>query len=187
MRWQDVGGLECSVARALSVCGDRWTLLILRDAFLGTRRFDAFQAQLCITRHRLADRLTKLVGYGVLRKERYQERPPRDEYRLTDKGLDLFPVLAAILDWGDRYLADPEGSPLSVSHRECGAPVQVQLRCAQGHEVAPRQVRTSPAAPYFSSPCRRTTIHELSSIGLPGCRAERRHRSRQSSSTGLLR
>jgi DNA-binding HxlR family transcriptional regulator len=145
MRWQDVGGLECSVARALSVCGDRWTLLILRDAFLGTRRFDAFQAQLCITRHRLADRLTKLVGYGVLRKERYQERPPRDEYRLTDKGRDLYGVVVMLAAWGDRWMAGADGPPVVRVHRDCGHVATLRLACE--HCGAPVTARDMEARP----------------------------------------
>ncbi len=97
MRWRDVGKLDCTIARTLSVIGDRWTLLVLRDAFLGTRRFDTFQASLGITRHRLADRLRKLVQHGVLRRERYQESPPRFEYRLTEKGHDLYGVIVTTL------------------------------------------------------------------------------------------
>src|SRR5438093_10546705 len=96
MRWRDIGDLTCSVARALSVVGDRWTLLILRDAFLGVRRFEDLQADLGTTRHRLADRLRKLVEHGVLERVRYAERPPRFEYRLTAKGRDLSPVAGAM-------------------------------------------------------------------------------------------
>ena len=83
MRWGEVAKLDCSIAKTLAVVGDRWTLLVLRDAFLGNRRFEQFQSSLGLTRHRLADRLAKLVRHGVLRRERYQDRPPRFEYRLT--------------------------------------------------------------------------------------------------------
>ena len=89
MRWDDIGQQVCSVARALSVVGERWTLLILRDAFMGTRRFEQFQTRLGITRHRLSERLGKLVEEGVLMKVRYSDKPPRFEYRLTRKGLAL--------------------------------------------------------------------------------------------------
>src|SRR5215468_6701997 len=99
MRWADVGDLSCSVARTLSVVGDRWTLLVLRDAFLGIRRFESFQA-VGLSRHRLADRLRRLVGAGVLERVRYQERSPRYEYRLTEKGRDLYPVIVSLLHWG---------------------------------------------------------------------------------------
>ena len=105
MRWNDIGGITCSVARTLSVVGDRWTLLILRDAFLRTRRFEDFQAHLGMTRHRLADRLAKLVEHGVFERVRYQERPERYEYRLTEKGRDLYPVIVSLVGWGDRWMA----------------------------------------------------------------------------------
>lgn len=97
MKWDDIGTLNCSVARTLAVLGDRWTMLILRNAFLGCRRFDAFQAQLGLTRHVLAERLARLVDDGVLVKRAYQERPPRFEYRLTEKGRDLYPALLALM------------------------------------------------------------------------------------------
>ncbi|MGH7123950.1 MAG: winged helix-turn-helix transcriptional regulator, partial [Stellaceae bacterium] len=89
MRWDEIRGMPCSVARTLSVIGDRWTLLVLRDAFLRTRRFEDFQRQLGVTRHLLASRLRKLVAAGILAKVRYQEKPTRYEYRLTEKGLEL--------------------------------------------------------------------------------------------------
>src|SRR6056297_4204938 len=104
MRWDDIDRQVCSVARALSVVGERWTLLILRDAFFGTRRFDQFQASLGITRHRLSERLGKLVDHGVLRRVRYSERPVRHEYRLTRKGLALYPVLMTLGTWGDDWM-----------------------------------------------------------------------------------
>src|SRR5213594_554597 len=108
MRWQDIGDMTCSVARTLSVVGDRWTLLVLRDAFLGVRRFDDFHADLGTTRHRLAARLRKLVEHGVLERVPYAERPPRFEYRLTEKGRDLYPVVVSLTRWGDRGMAGGE-------------------------------------------------------------------------------
>ena len=105
MRWNEISGMQCSVARALSVIGDRWTLLVLRDAFLRTRRFEDFQRQLGVTRHLLAGRLKKLVAAGILEKVRYQEKPARYEYRLTEKGRDLHPVIVSLLRWGDRCSA----------------------------------------------------------------------------------
>src|SRR3954466_13822696 len=97
---------ECSIARTLEVIGDRWTLLILRDAFRGVRRFDDLQRDLGIARNILTDRLQKLVDHGVLMRRLYQERPPRYEYRLTRMGYDLSPALVALMRWGDQYLAD---------------------------------------------------------------------------------
>ena len=93
----------CSVARALEAIGDRWTMLVIRDAFVGVRRFDEFQQRLGIARNVLTDRLSRLVEDGILERHRYQERPPRFEYRLTDKGVDLFPVLVSLMKWGDRH------------------------------------------------------------------------------------
>src|ERR1700741_4381584 len=108
MRWNKLENEACSVARTVSVIGDRWTLLVLRDCFLRVRRFEEFQASLGITRHVLADRLGKLVKAGVLRKEPYQKRPRRYEYRLTDKGRDLYPVMMAIVHWGDTHRVGPQ-------------------------------------------------------------------------------
>lgn len=145
MRWQDVGGLECPIARTLSVVGDRWTLLILRDAFLGTRRFEAFQSSLGMTRHRLADRLKKLVAHGVLRRERYQESPPRDEYRLTEKGIDLYGVVVMLAGWGDRWMAEHDGPFVERVHRGCGHVTQLQLTCDHcGETVTARDMIARP-------------------------------------------
>src|SRR5256885_2200425 len=104
MRWDAVGEMPCSVARTLSVVGDRWTLLIVRDAFRGVRRFGDFEKSLGLTRHRLADRLGKLVRHGILSRERCDERPARFEYRLTDKGKALQPILLSLVAWGDRWM-----------------------------------------------------------------------------------
>ena len=142
MRWSDVGELDCSIARTLAVVGDRWTLLILRDAFLGTRRFEAFQASLHISRHRLADRLGRLVRHGVMRRERYQDHPPRFEYRLTDKGLDLYGVVVSIAGWGDRHLAGKRGPAVERVHRSCGHAATLRLTCEHcGDPVTARDMR----------------------------------------------
>lgn len=129
MRWRDVGGVTCSVARALSVVGDRWTLLVLRDAFMRVRRFEDFQRRIGISRHRLADRLGKLVRAGVLERVRYQERPARWEYRLTAKGRDLYPVIVALVGWGDRWMAGDDGPPIELVHRDCGRVTTPVLTC----------------------------------------------------------
>jgi DNA-binding HxlR family transcriptional regulator len=145
MRWRDVGELECSIARALSVIGDRWTLLILRNAFLGTRRFGDFQAQLGVTRHRLADRLAKLVEHGVLRRDRYQDSPPRDEYRLTEKGRDLYGVIVTLAGWGDRWMAGEHGPPVERVHRRCGHAATLRLSCEHcGEPVTARDMEARP-------------------------------------------
>jgi DNA-binding HxlR family transcriptional regulator len=99
-------GQTCSIARALEVVGERWTLLILRDAFLGIRRFDGFQESLGVARNVLCDRLDRLVSEGILERRPYSERPPRYDYLLTEKGRDLAVPLLALMQWGDRHLSD---------------------------------------------------------------------------------
>jgi DNA-binding HxlR family transcriptional regulator len=151
MRWSEIGRVPCSVARALSVIGDRWTLLVLRDAFLRTRRFEDFQRHLGATRHLLADRLRRLVGAGILERVPYQEKPTRYEYRLTAKGRDLYPVIVSLLRWGDRWMADADGPPLTLVHRACGHRMHPALVCPDCGEpigpadVAPELGRTAPS------------------------------------------
>ncbi|TXS95233.1 helix-turn-helix transcriptional regulator [Parahaliea maris] len=143
MRWTEIDRQTCSVARALSVVGERWTLLILRDAFLGTRRFDQFQHNLGITRHRLSERLGKLVEQGVLVKVPYQDRPVRHEYRLTRKGLALYPVLMSLARWGDEWMDADNGPPLEYTHRGCGKKTQPVLACSEcGEPLRPESVTT---------------------------------------------
>src|SRR5687767_8277023 len=100
---KDLSELECSIARTLEVVGDRWSLLILRDAMYGVKRFDDFQRDLGVARNILTERLTKLTARGVLEKVPYEQRPVRYEYKLTDKGKDLMPVLLTMMTWGDRW------------------------------------------------------------------------------------
>jgi DNA-binding HxlR family transcriptional regulator len=141
MRWDDIDKQVCSVARSLSVVGERWTMLIIRDAFLGTRRFDQFQSNLGITRHRLSERLGKLVEHGVLVKVPYQERPLRHEYRLTRKGLGLYPVLMSLARWGDEWMDKGEGAPLEYVHRSCGKVTRPVLACSEcGEPLRPEEV-----------------------------------------------
>ena len=143
MRWNELSEENCSMARTISVIGDRWTLLILRDCFLRVRRFEDFQERLGITRPILANRLKKLVDEFVLVKVPYQQRPLRYEYRLTQKGLDLFPIVMAIVHWGDVYMADKKGRPLLHTHNVCGKdfdPVMVPLSIA----AVARPERTMP-------------------------------------------
>ncbi len=147
MRWADIGNEDCSVARTVSVIGDRWTLLVLRDCFLGVRRFDDFQARIGVTRHVLADRLKKLVAEGVLAPVAYQERPRRFEYRLTDKGRALHPVMMALVHWGDVHLAGGGGRPVLHRHKGCGCDFDPVLTCsACGEAVTARDVETRPGA-----------------------------------------
>lgn len=142
MRWDDIDKQACSVARALSVVGERWTMLIMRDAFLGTRRFDHFQRNLGITRHRLSERLGKLVDQGVLVKVPYQERPKRYEYRLTRKGLGLYPVLMSLARWGDEWMDQGEGAPIEYTHQRCGHHTHATMTCSEcGEPLRPAEVR----------------------------------------------
>ena len=119
----------CSIAGALEVVGERWSLLIVRDVFLGLRRFDQMQADLGIARNVLQARLSKLIDEGVLERRLYQERPPRYEYRLTEKGLDLWPTVVALMQWGDRYAAPAAGPPVLLEHRGCGGAVDEHRIC----------------------------------------------------------
>ena len=131
MKWDDLADQPCSVARATAVIGDRWTLMILRDCFMGVRRFEAFQERLGISRTVIADRLKLLTDEGVLKKVAYQERPVRHEYRLTGKGLDLYPVILAVVNWGDRHYADERGPPIIRRHKACGCDFQPVLTCSE--------------------------------------------------------
>jgi DNA-binding HxlR family transcriptional regulator len=141
MRWSNLDKEACSVARTVSVIGDRWTLLILRDCFLRVRRFEEFQARLGITRPILTSRLRKLVKEFVLTRVPYQERPLRHEYRLTQKGLDLYPVVMSIVHWGDVHMAGRKGRPLLHQHANCGKTFDPVMTCsACGEPVNPRQV-----------------------------------------------
>jgi DNA-binding HxlR family transcriptional regulator len=141
MRWEDIDQQTCSVARALAIVGERWTLLILRDAFLGVRRFDQFQHSLGITRHRLSERLGKLVQQGVMVKVPYHQRPLRHEYRLTRMGLGLYPVLMSLARWGDEWLDRGEGPPLEYTHQRCGVKTQPVLACSEcGETLRPEEV-----------------------------------------------
>ncbi|UTD25678.1 helix-turn-helix domain-containing protein [Bradyrhizobium sp. WD16] len=168
MKWDALEEENCSVARTLAVIGDRWTLLILRDCFLRVRRFEAFQARLGITRHLLADRLRKLVDFGVLRRVPYQDSPRRHEYLLTHKGLDLYPVLMAIVHWGDVHMADERGRPLLHQHDGCGKffdPVMVCSEC--GEPLRAREVTVHPGPGAQSSPLPPQTSPRRPATGAP--------------------
>jgi DNA-binding HxlR family transcriptional regulator len=134
MRWGEIGEIRCSVARTLSVVGDRWTLLIVRDAFLGRRRFEDFQRSLGITRHLLTERLRKLEVHGILARAAYQDKPVRHEYRLTEKGVDLYPILLSLVGWGDRWMAGDRGPPMVYRHRGCGHVATPTLHCPECRE-----------------------------------------------------
>ncbi|MBA9002424.1 MULTISPECIES: winged helix-turn-helix transcriptional regulator [Thermomonospora] len=135
---------NCSIARALEVVGDRWTLLVIRSAFEGVRRFDDFTEHLGVARNVLTDRLNRLCDEGILRKHRYSERPERHEYRLTRKGVELWPTIMTLLKWGDRYYA-ADGPPVVVRHRGCDGALTERLTCDScGAPLGPTDVEAHP-------------------------------------------
>jgi DNA-binding HxlR family transcriptional regulator len=145
MRWESLDREHCSLARALAVLGDRWTMLVLRDAFMGVRRFDDFQQSLKIARRVLAERLALLVEEDVLRKVPYQEKPVRYEYRLTEKGLALYPAILSIVQWGDRFYAGKAGLPVIRTHETCRRDFRAVMHCSEcGEELDARAVRFRP-------------------------------------------
>ncbi len=138
-----VGHMQCSIARALDIVGEWWTPLILRDVFRGMRRFEEIQTSLGIARNILSDRLTTLIEAGVLEKRIYHTHPDRFEYRLTDMGRDYYQVLLALKQWGDTWLAEEEGPPVTLIHATCGHEVTPVLTCsACGDAIGPRTIRS---------------------------------------------
>ncbi len=133
----DYDTANCAIGAAVGVIGEKWTFLVLREAFNGVRRFDDMRRRTQAPRQILSDRLARLVADGMLRRVPYQEHGQRSrhEYRLTEKGLDLYPVLVALMEWGDRYETGTEGHQVRLTHRDCGAPVELQLTCADGHHL----------------------------------------------------
>jgi DNA-binding HxlR family transcriptional regulator len=145
MRLTNLADRNCSIARTLDVVGEWWTLLILRDAFRGTHRFDDFQDSLGLARSVLTARLNKLTEHGVLERRAYSEHPPRYEYHLTDKGLDLFPVIAALVRWGDLWAPTPAGPPVVLVHDTCGNITTPVLTCPHCRgDVTPGSIRSEP-------------------------------------------
>ncbi len=156
MRWESLSDEHCSLARTLAVIGDRWTLLILRDAFLRVRRFEDFENSLGIARRVLSERLALLVEHGILSKVPYQERPTRYEYRLTDKGLDLYPALISLVHWGDKHYATKDGPPVLHRHLKCGHDFRSVLTCSQcAKPVHAREVAARASIPASRSRSRR--------------------------------
>jgi DNA-binding HxlR family transcriptional regulator len=131
----------CSIARTLEIVGEKWALLAVREVFLGNRRFDEMVRRTGAPRDTLAARLRTLVGGGILERRQYSEHPARYEYRLTEAGRDLYPVIAALMRWGDKHLAGKDGPPLVVAHR-CGHRLVAQMVCeACGEPLDPRDTR----------------------------------------------
>lgn len=147
---KDLAEIECSIARTLEAIGERWSLLILRDAFYGVRRFDDFQKDLDVPKSVLATRLAKLVEHGILERRQYEEHPARFEYRLTAKGRDLFPVVVSLMHWGDTWAAD-EGAPTTLVHNECAHHTHVVAACAHCNgELTPFNVIVDPLPDYIA-------------------------------------
>jgi DNA-binding HxlR family transcriptional regulator len=145
MLHRDYGGQPCSAARTLELIGERWTILIVRDVLTGNRRFDQLQESLGVARNVLTNRLRWLIDEGILEKRPYQERPERYEYFLTEKGLDLWPVLVALIGFGDKHLAGPAGPPLLLEHKECGGRVNDRRICEScGAQLGVRDVKAKP-------------------------------------------
>lgn len=151
MKWEEIGHQPCSIARTLSILGDRWTMLILRNAFMGMRRFDDFQQNLGVTRHVLSERLKRLVEHGILAKAPYFDRQERFEYRLTEKGLELYPILLSMSKWADKWMDEGQGAPIQYVHKSCEKPFQPVLVCSEcGEEVHARQVKPIFTQTYYN-------------------------------------
>ncbi|MGH3732452.1 MAG: winged helix-turn-helix transcriptional regulator [Acidimicrobiales bacterium] len=144
MERKSFADMDCSVAQCLEVIGEWWSMLIIRDTFIGVTRFEDFQRRLGISRNILGDRLASLVEAEVLVRVPYSEHPPRYDYRLTQKGRDLWPVLTAMRQWGDQYAA-PNGPPIELLHRSCGHASHAEMSCAWcGERLTYRNVQAMP-------------------------------------------
>ncbi|WP_109441104.1 winged helix-turn-helix transcriptional regulator [Acinetobacter haemolyticus] len=151
MKWEEIGDQPCSVARTLSILGDRWTMLILRNAFMGIRRFDDFQRSLGLTRHVLSERLKRLVEHDVLVKVPYIDRQERFEYKLTEKGLDLYPIILSMTQWADKWMDMGLGKPIEFTHKTCGNKMIPKMVCSECNEpISAKEVRASAGPGYFA-------------------------------------
>lgn len=131
----DTSTWPCTIARSVNVLGDSWNLLIIRQACMGTRRFAGFQTSLNIGRNILTSHLNQLVEEGLLVRVPYQKRPLRHEYRLTPQGREVYPILAAMAAWGDKWLTGPEGTPLVLHHKTCGHDMHAEVVCDECHQL----------------------------------------------------
>lgn len=129
---------NCTIERATKAIGGRWAFIVLREIFTGINRFDDMRVRTNIPKQVLADQLGRFLDEGIVKKVPYKEpgHRTRNEYRLTDKGIDLYPILLALAEWGDKYEADPDGPPVIFVHRECGALIELDLVCGSGHHVS---------------------------------------------------
>jgi len=151
----DTSAWPCTIARSADLLGDGWNLLVIREACLGTRRFEDFQRHLGIGRNILTTRLQRLVAEGILHRVEYQQRPVRSEYRLTEKGRDVYPIVAAMAAFGDKWLTGPEGTPLVLHHTGCDHDmhaVVVCSECAEPLDVREVRARPGPGSPRLSEP-----------------------------------
>ena len=147
MVWKTFGRENCSLEATASIIGDRQSLLVLREAFLRVRRFGELQRNTGLARNILADRLQALVGHGILERREYQERPQRFEYRLTQKGLDLYPILLGLMEWGAKYETGKDGTLVELRHIACGAVGQPHLACPGcGEPVTARDMEALPGS-----------------------------------------
>lgn len=145
MKLKSFADMNCSMAQALEVVGERWTLLIIRDAFFGVRRFEEFQRRLGIARNILSARLARLVDEGILERQSVSAGGKRAEYRLTDKGIALQPVLLALTQWGDQWCPNEHGVRVEFFDRRSGKPIRPIRPCAEdGRELEPRDIRARP-------------------------------------------
>jgi DNA-binding HxlR family transcriptional regulator len=135
---------QCTISRPAALLGERWTLLLLRQVFLGTRRFEDFQTTMDISRSVLTERLAELVDEGVLRRVAYKDARTRYEYRLTDKGRALYPVMMALRDWGSQWMPPVDGPSFELRHHDCGGEVRAKVECTEcGAELTARDVRVT--------------------------------------------
>jgi DNA-binding HxlR family transcriptional regulator len=149
----DTSAWPCPIARTADLIGEGWTLLIMREACLGTRRFEEFHRTLGISRNILALRLNALTDDGLLTRVPYQERPVRHEYRLTDKGRDVYPILAAMAAFGDKWLLGDDGPPLMLRHTTCDHDMHAVITCSECAEpLDVRHVRARPGPGYPAAP-----------------------------------
>ena len=147
MRTSQLVKMTCTIARSVDAIGDPWTVMIMKELFLGQKRFDDFQMYTGMSPHLLSVRMKKLEKHGIVKRRAYQERPTRYEYRLTDKGIDLWPVLVAFKDWSARWGKWPNGEPLSIRHKVCGQVTALKIVCSHCSEpINARDVRQEMSA-----------------------------------------
>src|SRR5690349_16536158 len=150
MRHDALSTMPCAISRTMAVLGERWTFVVLRAAFMRARRFEDIQSSTGIARNILTDRLRTLVDHGILERRPYAEHPGRTlyEYRLTDKGLDLYPVLVSMMEWGNRYGGFEDGPPVRLEHKTCGRMTTPKLVCSEcGEDLHAREVHAHAAEP----------------------------------------